>query len=163
MTSPTSRRENHGRRSLSSSWKHSNFWAGRFLFCLSLITLAAADRPPSGELPPDTLLLLVAPWCAPCWGELAQIDTLAKAALPLTLRVLAMEDGPRSRAMTADLPPHRQWIPSPADRAVVRRSIWANTPGLPFSVATDAKGRICARHGGGLTETRARSMITQCD
>lgn len=130
---------------------------------LALATLGAADqRQESLDLPPGTLLLLVAPWCAPCWGELAHIDALAKAAAPLKLRVLAMEDGARARAMTADLPPERRWTPVPTDRADVRAALWSRTPGLPFSIATDAKGRICAQHGGGLTEARALLLAKQC-
>ncbi|RZM08043.1 MAG: hypothetical protein EOP68_12580, partial [Sphingomonas sp.] len=110
---------------------------------LALATLGAAEqRQENVDLPPGTLLLLVAPWCAPCWGELAHIDALAKAAAPLELRVLAMEESARARAMTADLPPERQWVPRAPDRATVRTALWSRTPGLPFSIATRA---LCGR------------------
>jgi hypothetical protein len=123
----------------------------------------AAEPPPTAvALPPNTLLLLVAPWCAPCWSELARLDGLAAAAAPLNLRVLAMEDGPRARAMVADLPAPRRWAPAPTDRNVVRAALWARTPGLPFTVATDARGRICAERGGGLDPARARALARSC-
>ncbi|WP_445192427.1 TlpA family protein disulfide reductase [Sphingomonas sp. Tas61C01] len=148
---------------MSRGWAHRILRARRSFFWLALATLGAADqRQESIELPPGTLLLLVAPWCAPCWGELAHVDALAKAAAPLNLRVLTMEDSARARAMTAGLPPERQWTPRAADRASVRAALWSVTPGLPFSVATDAKGRICAQHGGGLTEARALLLVKQC-
>lgn len=125
--------------------------------------LGAANPPDrSLDLPSNSVLLLVAPWCAPCWSELGRIDALASAAAPLTVRVLAMEDGARARAMTADLPPGRQWLPAPDARARVRAGLWAMTPGLPFSVATDRAGKICADHGGGLTDAQARILAKRC-
>jgi len=101
---------------------------------------------------------MVAPWCAPCWGEIARIDALAAGAAPLRVRVVAMEDGRRAAAMVADLPPERRWTAPPAARA----ALWARTPGLPHSVATDAAGRVCAERGGGLDPARARALAVAC-
>ena len=129
----------------------------------SAVMLGAAESlPPGVTLPPNTLLLLVAPWCAPCWSELARLNELAAAAAPMNVRVLAMEDGPRTRAMIADLPAERRWAPAVNNREAVRAALWARTPGLPFSVATDRRGRICAERGGGLDLPRARALVRSC-
>ncbi len=125
--------------------------------------LGGAEAPPASvDLPPNTLLLLVAPWCAPCWGELARLDGLIAAAAPLNLRVLSMEDGPRARAMIAGLPSERRWTPAASDHDSVRAALWAQTPGLPFSVAIDGQGAICARYGGMLDVSRARALVESC-
>ena len=124
--------------------------------------LGAAPPRSAVDLPPNTLLLLVAPWCAPCWSELARLDELAAAAAPMNVRVLVMEDGPRARAMLVDLPIERRWVPMANDRAAVRAVLWARTPGLPFSVATDRRGRICAEGGGDLNPSRVRALVRSC-
>jgi hypothetical protein len=125
--------------------------------------LGAAEQPPPPlKLPPNTLLLLVAPWCAPCWSELARLEELAAAAAPMDARVLSMEDGPRARAMIAELPARRRWAPAANERDAVRATLWARTPGLPFSVATDGRGRICAERGGGLDLAGARALVRSC-
>lgn len=126
-------------------------------------TLGATDAPrSSSELPADTVLLLVAPWCAPCWEELKRLDGLAIAAAPLRVRVLMMEDGARARAMAAEIAPVWQWTPRVGSRATVRAILWARTPALPFSVATDKNGMICAERGGGLDVGKARTLAQLC-
>jgi len=129
-----------------------------------MAVMSGAAQPPStaATLPPDTLLLLVAPWCAPCWGELARLDGLVAAAAPLEVRVLSMEDGSRARAMVASLPEMRRWTPAISEREAVRAALWARTPGLPFSVATDRRGKICAEQGGGLDGPRVRALVQTC-
>ncbi len=127
------------------------------------ITSGAAAAPLAAiNLPPNTLLLLVAPWCGPCWSELARLDGLVAAAAPLDVRVLAMEDGPHARAMVANLPDARRWTPAMNEREAVRAALWARTPGLPFSVVIDGRGKICAEQAGGLDGTRARNLVRTC-
>lgn len=136
----------------------------RSLGCLvALVTVGASDAPRgSPDLPAETVLLGVAPWCAPCWDELKRLDSLAAAAAPLRVRVVMMEDGSRARAMMREVPPARRWIPDPYNAVRVRSALWARTPALPYSVATDADGRVCAERGGGLTVGIVRRFVSRC-
>ncbi len=112
--------------------------------------------------PPGTVLLLVASWCAPCRGELAQLDAIAQAAAPLTVRVMLIDDDRSGRRMVAALPSPRRWEPDPAIHAAARVALLARTPGLPYSVAIGADGRICAEQRGGLDALRARALVMRC-
>lgn len=126
-------------------------------------TLGATDAPPAPvDLPAGTVLLLVAPWCALCWDELKRLDAIAGAVVPLHVRVLMMEDGPRGRAMMTEVESTRQWVPAVNDRVRVRAAMWARTPALPYFIATDRNGRICDEHGGGLEAERARTSARRC-
>lgn len=125
--------------------------------------MGAANAPQAPvALPAGTVLLLVAPWCAPCWEELKRLDGLAVAAAPLRVRVLMMEDGPRARAMAAEIAPAWQWTPDGAIRARVRAALWARTPALPFSVATGTTGVVCAEQSGGLNADNAKMLARRC-
>lgn len=130
---------------------------------VAIATLGATDAPrePLG-LPTETVLLLVAPWCAPCWDELKRLDGIAGAVVPLRVRVMSMEDGPRARAMMTEVEPTRQWTPALNDRGRVRAALWARTPALPYSIVTDGNGRICEEHGGGLEAETARTLARHC-
>jgi len=126
---------------------------------------AVAGNVPDGApgYPPRSVLLLVAPWCAPCHAEVARLDALAAAATPLSVRVLLVDQGARARAMVRDVPSAQRWEP-PADAwRRARADLMARTPGLPFSVVTDGQGRICAATGGGLTPERVRALIRRCE
>jgi hypothetical protein len=64
--------------------------------------------------------------------------------------------------MVAALPPPRRWAPDPVIHAAARTELLARTPGLPYSVAIGADGRICAEQRGGLDEPRARALVLRC-
>ena len=100
----------------------------------------SASPPVAVDLPSDTLLVLVAPWCASCWGELARLDELAAAAAPLTIRVLVRDEGARARARIADLPAERRWAPAAKDRSAVRAALWART-----LIASKSEGAVVPR------------------
>lgn len=112
--------------------------------------------------PADTVLLLVAPWCAPCHAELARLDTIAAAARPLAVRVLAVEDNPRARAMLARVPERQRWSPPEAEARRTRADALGRAGGLPFSLATDGAGRVCAGQGGGLDAARTAALVAKC-
>lgn len=120
----------------------------------------AAEPPP--RYPPHVVLLLVAPWCAPCHGELARLDAVADAAAPRSVRVFSVDQGTRARAMVRDVPAARRWEPAADEWRRARADLMARTPGLPFSVATDARGRVCAASGGGLDAGRTRALVKRC-
>jgi thiol-disulfide isomerase/thioredoxin len=121
---------------------------------------AAADQAP--RYPERTVLLLVASWCAPCYAELRRLDDIATAARPLQVRVLLVDDGARSRAMVRGIDAARRWEPAADELRRVRSDIWQRTAGLPFSVVTDGKGRICAEQSGGLDAARTLALVKRC-
>lgn len=112
--------------------------------------------------PENTVLLLVAGWCAPCRGELAQIDAIAEGAAPYGVRVLLVDDSKAGRRMVASLPPARRWIPDDAAYAAARAALLSRTPGLPYSAAFDASGTLCADRRGGLDPDRVRALVSRC-
>lgn len=123
------------------------------------MTTGAAEP---GAYPADTVLLLVAPWCAPCHAELARLDAIAAAARPLAVRVLAVEDNPRARAMLARVPEWQRWSPPEPDARRTRADALGRAGGLPFSLVTDAAGRVCAGQGGGLDAARTAALVAKC-
>ena len=127
---------------------------------LVLGAAAPADDPP--RYPPDTVLLLVAPWCAPCHAELARLDTIAAAARPRAVRVFMVEDGARAAAMWQRVPAAYRWTPPDGELRRYRTDALARTAGLPFAIATDARGRVCATRGGGLDAARVVALVREC-
>ena len=131
------------------------------LFFIALTNSAAAAAP-APQYPERTLLLLVASWCAPCYAELARLDEIARAARPFQVRVLLVDDGARSRAMVRGIDAARRWEPPGDEMRRVRSDIWQRTAGLPFSVVTDSKGRVCAEQNGGLDSGRTLALVKRC-
>lgn len=123
---------------------------------------AAVDAESPLRYPPDTVLLLVAPWCAPCHAELARLDTIVAAAHPAAVRVVAVEDDARARAMVRGVAANHRWTPPDPDAPRYRADLLARAAGLPFSVATDAGGRICAGVAGGLNPARVAALLARC-
>lgn len=114
------------------------------------------------EYPANTVLLLVASWCAPCRGELAHLDEIARAAAPYQVRAVLVDDSKAGRRMIAALPPARRWAPDPALFTAARADLLGRTPGLPYSVAIGASGRPCADWRGGLDPARVRALVARC-
>ncbi len=129
----------------------------------TLAALPASAAEPPLRYPPDSVLLLVAPWCAPCHAELARIDTIAAAARPRAVRVFMVEDGPRARAMWRNVPDAYRWTPPAGEEHRYRSDALARTPGLPFGIATDVRGRVCATRGGGIDAARVVALVAACD
>lgn len=131
---------------------------------LLLITLGGSGSAaePGPLYPENALVLFVAPWCTPCYGELARLDDIAAAARPRQVRVLLVEDGVRGRAMIRNLEPSHRWEPPASEMRRIRANMWRRTAGLPYSVATDERGRICAEQKGGLDPARTRQLVERC-
>jgi len=117
---------------------------------------------PGSPFPSDTVLLLVAPWCAPCYGELARVETLAAAARPRSLKVMSIDEGPRARAMVRRVPATLRWEPDARTLHEARAVVAERSAGLPYSIATDGAGRICADQHGGLEVERMRGLAGRC-
>lgn len=131
-------------------------WLAAALACLGAASPAAQDAPP------DTLLLFVAGWCAPCHAELAQIDAIVAAAGDARVRVVPLDDTARTQAMLDRVPDQVVWRPDPAALAKLRERVFGDNAGLPYSVLTDASGRVCARSKRSLDAVRVREMADRC-
>lgn len=133
------------------------------LLCAAAAAPALPAAPaPDVRYPPDSVLLLVAPWCAPCHAELARLDAIAVGARPRAVRVFMVDEGPRAAAMWRGVPAGYRWTPPAGEERRYRADALARTAGLPFSLATDAHGRVCAARGGGMDAARVKVLVTGC-
>ncbi|UZK70393.1 hypothetical protein OKW76_04925 [Sphingomonas sp. S1-29] len=129
---------------------------------MAVLALAAAPAAAQETTPPDTLLLFVASWCAPCHRELRELDAIAAAARPARTLVVAYDDTRATRAMLRNIDANRRWpIDTPARREL-RRSLMQRAVGLPYAVLTDHRGEPCATSNQGLTAERARRLQRSC-
>lgn len=137
-------------------------------FRIFLLLLAALCMHGSGtaaeedRYPPETLLLFVASWCAPCHAELAQLPAIARGAQPYRVLVLPFDDKRASLAMLSQVPAAQRWIPGNADRRRMAAELFGDTSGLPFSVAIGADGRPCGTIRLGLDAARAEALVAGC-
>lgn len=139
---------------------------------LALAPAALAD--PAPALPRDAVVLFGAHWCAPCTGELRDLDSL------LARLAQAPQDAGRALVLA--------WIDRPASGAAVMRALarqggtvqprvalpppalasaWAGpllpaAHGLPFAVMTDALGKVCALHQGVTRAADIAEMTAAC-
>lgn len=132
------------------------------LAALALLLVGAAPAADTPRYPPDSVLLLIAPWCAPCHAELARLDTIAAAARPRAVRVFMVEDGARAAAMWRRVPDAYRWTPPDGEVRRYRADALARAAGLPFAIATDARGRVCAARDGGMDATRVVALTAKC-
>lgn len=129
---------------------------------LVLVLGAAAPAADAPRYPPDSVLLLVAPWCAPCHAELARLDAIAAAAWPRAVRVFMVEDGARAAAMWRRVPEAYRWTPPAGEERRYRVDALGRTAGLPFSIATNSRGQVCAGRGGGMDAARVAALVKAC-
>ncbi len=127
---------------------------------LLLFGLAAAAEP--GRYPPDSVLLFVASWCAPCHAELARLPAIARGARPFRVLVVPFDDTPATRMMIEAVPAAQRWRPEPAIRRQLAKAVAAETSGLPFALAVDGQGRACASVRQGLDGARAEALVARC-
>jgi thiol-disulfide isomerase/thioredoxin len=128
-------------------------WPGAALLAAILLSGAAAPPP----YPPRTLVLFVASWCAPCHGELRQLESIAALAAPITVRVTPVDQSYATAAMLRDVPAARIWRSARAVDAYAQQS-----GSLPFSVMTDGSGRPCATHDRALDAASIVAMRRRC-
>ncbi len=123
---------------------------------LAALLLGATEAPEAG--PKESILLMVASWCAPCHAELRRLGEISGAAAPWSVRVVPHDDDWATMAMMEGVPKGQRLM---ADRATIEQ--WTGqTRGLPFSVAVDADGKVCGRVRGGLDGAKARALILAC-
>ncbi len=126
----------------------------------SAAALAQGTEPP--RAPPETVLLFVAAWCAPCHGELARLAEIARAAQPYRALVVPFDDSRATRAMLAAVPLAQRWQPERAAQRRLAAEVERRSAGLPFSLAIDREARICAAQSEALDGARAAAMVGTC-
>jgi len=133
------------------------------ILCMLLfLREAQAQSAEPARVPQETILLFVASWCAPCHGELALLPEIGRGAKPYRILIVPFDDSRATRAMLAAVPAAQRWQP---ERATLRRltaEVERRSAGLPFSLATDRDGHICAAHAETLDAGKAAAMVTAC-
>ncbi|WP_157084626.1 TlpA family protein disulfide reductase [Sphingomonas pituitosa] len=123
---------------------------------------ARAQSADSAHLPPETILLFVASWCAPCHGELAQLSEIGRGAQPYRILVVPFDDSRATRAMLNAVPAAQRWQPDRATQRSLAAEVERRSAGLPFSLVIDRDARICAAHAEALDAAKAAAMVSAC-
>lgn len=132
-------------------------WLGISLLLLAPPAAAQADR-----YPPQSVLLFVASWCAPCHAELARLPSITQAAKPFRVLVVPFDDTQATRSMLEAAPAPQRWHPDRAMRRQLAKAVSVETSGLPFSMVTDRNGRACATARQGIDAAAATAMVARC-
>lgn len=120
---------------------------------------ASADAP---IYPTESVVLFVAAWCGPCHAEIDRLDEIEAVARPRQVRVVAYDDDRRTEAMLRRAGTKRVWRPAPGVAQRIRSDVERRTSGLPFSLATDSRGRVCGETRRGLTARATQALIAGC-
>jgi hypothetical protein len=126
--------------------------------CLPLLFGAA----PAPIGPPESILLFVASWCAPCHGELARLDAIGRGAQSYRVLVVPFDDSRATRAMLERVPPAQRWQPDRGTQRRLAAEVAHRSAGLPFSLALDRDAQICAAHAEALDAASAAAMVAGC-
>lgn len=126
-----------------------------------LLAMAAIDAAHLLDAPAPSLVMLYAPWCAPCRAELKTYPALAAAAAPLPLIVVVTDGGPGDGTRLTAIPRERRRVWPRSSAALLR--LWPDdAAGLPFAAMIDLRGRTCAVRNGGLNPGTVAAMRAEC-
>lgn len=101
--------------------------------------------------------------CALCMAELAHIRKLEAAAAPARFITIALEPAVRAAATSQRLELNAaQSFAAEGDPAETLAAASQGGQRLPYALALDAQGRVCARHTGLLGVNRIIDWIKTC-
>lgn len=100
--------------------------------------------------------------CAPCLDEIRQLTELRRAAHPMQIVTVGLENAEplQAQLQRLNVEPHSAWY-SLEDPAQVLAA-FGTVPRLPLTIALDAKGQICARRRGVLTPVLVAEWLADC-
>ncbi|WP_029623291.1 TlpA family protein disulfide reductase [Sphingomonas elodea] len=131
-----------------------------------LAAVLSSTAPAAGEeplpYPPESVLLFVAAWCAPCHGELGHLAEITGGARPYRVLVVPVDDSRATRLMLEQVPRTARWDPETGIQRRLWRTISEETAGLPYSLAIGADGQVCGRHQEALTAATAQALVARC-
>lgn len=127
-----------------------------------LLTMLAAVTGAEPLWPANAVVLVVAGWCASCHEELTRLDAIVPAADGRRVLVVGLDNSPGTQAMLHRVPPAMRWQPGPSGRSALRNAVYTASAGLPYAVATDPHGRVCADLTLPLDPARTRALTMRC-
>ena len=100
--------------------------------------------------------------CAPCLDEIRQLAELRRAAHPMQVVTVGLENPEplQAQLQRLNVEPHSAWY-SLEDPAQVLAA-FGTVPRLPLTIALDADGQICARRRGVLTPVLVAEWLADC-
>jgi thiol-disulfide isomerase/thioredoxin len=116
------------------------------------------------DLPPPVLEVFYSPTCTPCRLELPAVAELASEE-SAAVRIIILDQEQRARADLRAASPRLEAIatgPSAAAPGDALRAAGNANGILPYARTVTADGEVCAKWSGGLTISRAKSLLAAC-
>ena len=111
------------------------------------------------------LLLLWSVDCPPCRVEIRSLTDIAKAFPGWQVNTIAVSERRQARAVIRDVPAgrteHFAALPQDGPRLLAR--LGNDEGALPYAVALDANGAVCATWRGAMRPEVVRAMRAHCD
>jgi thiol-disulfide isomerase/thioredoxin len=133
---------------------------GKYARLVPALALIMAS-PASAQVPPGSILLFWASWCAPCRAEVINIANLQRAAGDMRVIIVPVEPRSSWRGLLRSLRPDQLLVPRGGGLALMQR-LAGPQAALPVAIAIDANGRVCASQRRGLTVERASEWQRLC-
>jgi thiol-disulfide isomerase/thioredoxin len=117
------------------------------------------------DLPPPVLEVFYSPSCAPCRLELPVIAEIAGRP-EARLRIVILDQEARARgelrAVSPALDAAAAGPPATGSPNEALRAAGDDNAILPYARSLTADGEVCAKWSGGLTKSRAQSLLAAC-
>ena len=116
------------------------------------------------DLPPPVLEVFYSPSCAPCRLELPVVAQIADGQ-GVQVRIVILDQEERARQELREVSPALETAAATriaASPNELLREAGDDKGILPYARSLAASGEVCARWSGGLTLSRARSLLAAC-